>query len=89
MLHQPRQVTQEGRVFFSTRGATTTRGANTLSGLSHLQGAPSCGNGVHTQARNLSEDAITPVTQTLRFETHIESALVLIECADQKIDVGV
>jgi hypothetical protein len=46
-------------------------------------------NGVHTQASNLSDGPITTVTQTLRFQSDIQSALMLIKCADQEIDVGV
>jgi hypothetical protein len=57
--------------------------------LGCLQFATASCNGVHTQASDLSEHASTTVTEALRFQTDIQTALVFIECADQEIDVCV
>jgi hypothetical protein len=36
----------------------------------------------------LSQSAIAAMAQALRFQSNIQSALMLIECADQEINVG-
>jgi hypothetical protein len=74
---------------FFNAWATAAGNPNAFSRLGGLQLATSRRNGVHTQAGNLSERAITAVTKPLRFETDVQSSLVLIEGTDQEIDVRV
>jgi hypothetical protein len=54
--------------------------------LARFQFAATGGDGGDAQARDLSEGAITAMSQPLGFESDTESALMFIERAQQEID---